>query len=381
MAVKIRRSYKGAAVSALLDASGVTSATQTSISMTTSPTTWPTGKFFVVVAPGTAQEEKMCVTLSGSTLTVVDPAVTSTSASANGRGVDNTTARSTIAGAAVVYPVFTAVDADEANELTSKFAAQGSMVYQGASTFTELTVGTAGQVLKVNSGATAPEWGQVATAGIADSAVTLAKIASAVQAFLVPVGTISAYAGATAPTGWLLCDGTSTTGYTSLAALVGATTPDLRGKFLMGKTASGTGSTLLGSGGSTTIAEGNLPSHSHANTASASTSVTVNSGGSHAHTATSSTEGAHVHVYSRTDSAADAVYNVGDSLASIVYETISANTQSAGAHNHTITVDSGGSHSHTASATTTVTMSNAATGSGTAYYQPFVAVSYIIKHD
>lgn len=177
MAVKIRRSYKGAAVSAVLDSSGVTSATQTAITLSTSPSTWPTGKFFVVVAPGTAQEEKMCVTVSGSTLTVVDPAVSSTSASANGRGVDNTTARSTIAGGATVYPVFTAVDADEANELTSTYANQGGIVYQGASTFAQLAIGTAGQVLKVNSGATAPEWGQVATAGIADSAVTSAKIA------------------------------------------------------------------------------------------------------------------------------------------------------------------------------------------------------------
>ena len=69
------------------------------------------------------------------------------------------------------------IDFDEANELTAKYATQGSIVYQGASTFTERTIGTANQVLKVNSGATAPEWGQVATAGIADSAVTSAKIA------------------------------------------------------------------------------------------------------------------------------------------------------------------------------------------------------------
>lgn len=176
MAVKIRRSYKGASIAAVLSSGGVTSATQTTIALTTSPSTWPTGKFFVVVAPGTAQEEKMCVTVSGSTMTVVDPAVTSTSASANGRGVDNTTARSAIAGGATVYPVFTAVDADEANELTSTYSAQGHIVYQGASTFTGLGIGTAGQVLKVNSGATAPEWGQVATAGLADSSVTSDKI-------------------------------------------------------------------------------------------------------------------------------------------------------------------------------------------------------------
>jgi hypothetical protein len=175
MSRKIRRSYKGAAQQAVLDSSGVTSSTQTSLVLSTSPSTWPTGKFFVVVAPGTAQEEKMCVALSDSTLTVVDPDVVSNSASVNGRGVDNTTARSTIAGGAVVYPVFTAVDADEANELTSTYTTRGDIVYQGASTFARLGVGAADQVLKTNG--TDPSWGQVATGGITDLAVTEGKIA------------------------------------------------------------------------------------------------------------------------------------------------------------------------------------------------------------
>ena len=417
MAVKIRRSYKGAAVAAVLDSSGVTSATQTAIALSTSPSTWPTGKFFVVVAPGTAQEEKMCVTVSGSTLTVVDPAVSSTAASANGRGVDNTTARSTIAGGATVYPVFTAVDADEANELTSTYANQGGIVYQGASTFAQLGIGTAAQVLKVNSGATAPEWGQVATAGIADSAVTSAKIAdgtivladlaAALQAFLVPVGTIAMYGGASAPTGWLLCDGTSTTGYTALAAIVGANTPDLRGRFAIGDNAS---LTLLGTGGSATIAEANLPSHTHANTATASTSVTVNSGGGHSHTASSGTAGAHSHTASTSSTGnhdhpqtVESTSITGDThthgttgTAGNPDQTNSTGTDYTGSagnhshtvtvdevvgHSHTVTVDEGGSHSHSTSATTTVTMSNASVGSGTAYYQPYLVVNYIIKHD
>ena len=178
MAVKIRRSYKGAATAAVLDSAGVSSTTQTSIALTTSPSNWPTGKFFVVVAPGTAQEEKMCVTISGSTLTVVSPFSASTSPDKDGRGIDDTTARSVIAGGSTVYPVYTAIDANEANELTSTYANQGGMVYQGASTFTQLPIGTAGQVLKVNSGATAPEWGQVGETGIADDAVTSAKIAA-----------------------------------------------------------------------------------------------------------------------------------------------------------------------------------------------------------
>lgn len=179
MAVKSRRSYKGAAVSNTLGSQLLVGGTTISLAATMSG--WPTSSepFFCVIDPGTAKEEKVCVVYATTTtLTVVDPAdfTSPWGASANGRGVDNTTAYQHEAGA-VIYPCITARDIDEANELVSKYGAQGSVVYQGASTFTELAVGTAGQVLKVNSGATAPEWGQVATAGIADSAVTSAKIA------------------------------------------------------------------------------------------------------------------------------------------------------------------------------------------------------------
>ena len=422
MAVKIRRSYKGAAVSTTLDTSGVTSATQTSIALATSPSTWPTGKFFVVVAPGTTQEEKMCVTVSGSTLTVVDPAVTSTAASANGRGVDNTTARSAISGGAVVYPVFTAIDADEANELTSTYSAQGHIVYQGASTFTGLGIGTAGQVLKVNSGATAPEWGQVATAGLADGAVTLAKLASAVANALVPVGTITAYGGATAPTGWLLCDGSAISGsYTSLIALVGANTPDLRGRFPMGKTASGTGSTLLGTGGSNTIAEGNLPAHTHGvgtldiQTGGAHNHTgTVDAAGSHNHTGTVDAAGGHSHgagsygigdhdhaisgkntsstshTHTGTTTVAAGISGGTDVLlgtGSTVSGSVTGTSAAVGDHQHTFTTSTVGNHQHTFTTSTAtahdhgITGSTASTGSGTDYYQPFTAVNYIIKHD
>jgi hypothetical protein len=43
-------------------------------------------------------------------------------------------------------------------------SAEGDLLYRGASSETRLPIGTVGQVLKVNSGATAPEWGTVSTA-------------------------------------------------------------------------------------------------------------------------------------------------------------------------------------------------------------------------
>lgn len=81
---------------------------------------------------------------------------------------------------------------------------------------------------------------------IKDSGVTYAKLAAALQALLVPTGAIQAYGSATAPTGWLLCDGASysTTTYAALYAIIGTTfgsgsgtfkVPDLRGRVPVGK--------------------------------------------------------------------------------------------------------------------------------------------------
>lgn len=79
---------------------------------------------------------------------------------------------------------------------------------------------------------------------------------------LMPTGTISHFGGSTAPAGYLLCDGAavSRTVYANLFAVIGtffgsgdgSTTfnvPDSRQKFYLNKAATGTGSTLGGSGG------------------------------------------------------------------------------------------------------------------------------------
>lgn len=50
----------------------------------------------------------------------------------------------------------------------------------------------------------------------------------------IPPGSIMAYGGTTAPSGWLLCNGQSTNGHQELAAVVGANVPDLRGEFIRG---------------------------------------------------------------------------------------------------------------------------------------------------
>lgn len=78
-----------------------------------------------------------------------------------------------------------------------------------------------------------------------DSGTTLAKLAAAVAQALCPVGSVLAYTAASAPSGYLVCDGTaySRTTYAPLFAVIGIThgqgdgvttfnVPDYRGRFL-----------------------------------------------------------------------------------------------------------------------------------------------------
>ena len=176
---KTRRAYTGGAAStttsAAIASSGTTSFTITAY------TGWPYGAdpFSVVVEPGTAHEEKMLVVRSGSTDTTLS--VYSTPSVAANRGIDGTSAVAHSSGA-TIYPVFTALDADEANEMASTLTTKGDLFAHNASTFTRLAVGTDDYALVADSGeATGIKWAQLATASLADSAVTSAKLASTID--------------------------------------------------------------------------------------------------------------------------------------------------------------------------------------------------------
>ena len=138
----------------------------------------------------------------------------------------------------------------------------------------------------------------------------------------VPTGTVSAFAGSAAPTGYLLCDGTAVnrTTYATLFGVIsdtygvgdGSTTfnlPDLRGRVV-----AGLGESLLGATADTlgedngliadtkthllTAAESGLPAHSHSQGATASTGGVIESlsggasGGSYTSTGTVSAQNA-----------------------------------------------------------------------------------------
>ena len=193
----------------------------------------------------------------------------------------------------------------------------------------------------------------------------------------VETGMIFDYAGSSAPSGYLLCYGqaVSRTTYAALFAVLSTTfgagdasttfnLPDLRGRVIAGKDDMGgtsadrltnqtgglNGDTLGATGGAEThvLTEGQLAAHTHA-----------------AGTIATASDGAHVHsidftgVTSHDTSGGGKVASGGSST-----ETINAfNTQSSGAHTHTITG------------------STASTGSGTAHnnVQPTIILNKIIK--
>jgi microcystin-dependent protein len=190
--------------------------------------------------------------------------------------------------------VFTATDADDANELASMWEAKGDLVSHGVSTFARLAVGSDDYVLTASSGASSGlAWGLVDTDNIAADAVTTAKIAAgavdtaelasgavteaklvaALVEKLVPAGTVAATVRSTADSGWLLLDGATITSadstYPALWAIAPASwksgtslvLPTMANKML-----EGAGTTTLGaSDGSNTasLSATNLPKHTH----------------------------------------------------------------------------------------------------------------------
>jgi hypothetical protein len=149
-----RRQYAGGAASTTLVAAINTTDTTCLI---TANTGWPSTAsvpFYCVIDPGTSAEEKVSATISGTTLTIT-------------RGQDDTTASSHGIGA-VIYPVFTANDADEANEVASKLTTKGDLLVTTGSALNRLGVGANGSIFIADStAANGVSWLAAGTAGYA----------------------------------------------------------------------------------------------------------------------------------------------------------------------------------------------------------------------
>lgn len=201
---------------------------------------------------------------------------------------------------------------------------------------------------------------------------------------LSPPGLIMAYAGSSAPNGYLLCNGASysRTTYFNLFLVIGTTygnidsvsfnVPDLRDKFVMTK--GSVFSSLGTTGGTTSIAltTNELPTHAHgASSASA---------GDHYHTGTTSTNGTHSHT-GRTNEYCDtpesesaASSGIGSVVVSGSYQRqLSLNIDSNGDHTHTFTSNTTGAHTHD------ITINSTGNGAAFSLMNPYIIMNYIIK--
>ena len=206
----------------------------------------------------------------------------------------------------------------------------------------------------------------------------------AVQETTISAGSIQMFAGSTAPSGWLVCDGSvvSRSAYSDLFKVIGTTygagnsnstftLPDMRGRLPMG---AGTGASLtartLGTalGAETaTLATTNLPSHTH------TTSVSIENA-THTHTGLSTDQSVpHTHSYGIPIGTTGSAYGIIDTLTGSSSGTPLTGGQSADHYHGTTFGNASATHSHN--------ITNDPTGSGTAFgiLLPAIAVNFIIK--
>lgn len=103
-------------------------------------------------------------------------------------------------------------------------------------------------------------------AQVNDLADYIQQVETELYKHVVPIGTIQMWSTATAPTGWLLCNGASFNAvtYPTLAAVLGGSnTPDLRNRFIVG---AGQNYAAKATGGSDTATSSAAGAHDHGGT-------------------------------------------------------------------------------------------------------------------
>lgn len=259
------------------------------------------GPFVIVVDRGLASEEKFLIDTTSGTNGITF--------NIQQAGYDGTSASSHSVGASVEH-CLDAYTIEQANRYVNLQTARGDLVSHNNTTTTKLAVGSNNTVLmadssqttglkystigsasladnavieaKISSGAVTADKiasSAVTTTKIQDGAVTAAKLDANALVGAVPIGSVTAYAASSAPSGWLICNGqaVSRTTYAGLFAVIGTTygngngtstfnVPNLNGRVIVGLDPSDADFNALNDqfGSKThTLTVGELPSHSH----------------------------------------------------------------------------------------------------------------------
>jgi len=208
-----------------------------------------------------------------------------------------------------------------------------------------------------------------------DTVNAITSITNTKNPIVPPPGTIAGFGSVTAPSGWLLCNGAtiSRADYANLFTAIGTAfgagdgvstfrLPDLRGRFPLGRAASGTGSTFAGTGGALDHTHTG-PSHTH----------TISADGSHSHDVTGTSGSGGAVATSSSGSTEEVDNNLDGSRVNV---NSSGHTHTGGAHTHgagSFATDSEANHNHSGA---TGAAGTGATGTAN---PAFLAISYIIK--
>jgi len=198
------------------------------------------------------------------------------------------------------------------------------------------------------------------------------------------VGAIKPWAKATAPVGYVLCDGSaiSRTTYADLFAVIsttygtgnGSTTfnvPNLQGKTPQGY--DGNTYNLAGTGGANTVTVAVTNNQAATNSLTNNQAVTVT--GSISNTSLTEAQlASHAHNYQRKQTPGSIRDTQGGENQFGQGATANAGSGTGHTHAHTL------AGSLTGSVTATTSLTGAVTASGTNSFSPYVVVNYIIKH-